>query len=308
MKEKKSLSKVFVILSVFLGVLLFLSIGVIFIGNFAFKRTRTIVEPGGGNLSFYSRRGDSTLALSPSITTMYEGSYAEYEEAENVEYEERDAKLVKTGEISVEVDDIDETVESISNIIEIYDASIMSLNDTGKGLYRNVFLSIRIEQANFESLFDEIKGLEGEFSESSISVSDVTETYIDLKARLNNHKNVEEQFLKILEKAETVEETLSVYNEVSKVRLEIERIELQLKNLETQTDYSYIYIRIHQSSEGAELEEKGWRPVGVLKDALRALVSFGQFLGSILIWLVVFSPVIALFVVPAVIIQKKRKK
>ncbi|MFA5634024.1 MAG: DUF4349 domain-containing protein, partial [Candidatus Dojkabacteria bacterium] len=105
-----------------------------------------------------------------------------------------------------------------------------------------------------------------------------------------------------------VEETLSVYNEVSKVRLEIERIELQLKNLETQTDYSYIYIRIHQSSEGAELEEKGWRPVGVLKDALRALVSFGQFLGSILIWLVVFSPVIALFVVPAVIIQKKRKK
>ena len=63
-----------------------------------------------------------------------------------------------------------------------------------------------------------------------------------------------------------------------------------------------------QSSVGSQLSDDKWEPIGILKDAGRALVGFGKFLGSGLIYVLVFSPVIAAVVIPVVIIQKKAKK
>ena len=85
-------------------------------------------------------------------------------------------------------------------------------------------------------------------------------------------------------------------------------IETQLKNLATQTDYSYIRVRISQSSTGAEIVDQGWKPLGVLKASVRLLVSFMKLVGSLLIFLLVFTPVIAIVAVPVVILKKRAKK
>ena len=114
--------------------------------------------------------------------------------------------------------------------------------------------------------------------------------------------------MSILETAKSVEDTLSVYRELNAVRLNIEMIQAQLENIGKQTEYSYIYVNISQSSTGLDVSEEAWRPLGVFKDAIRSLVSFVKFFGSALIWVVVFVPVIALVVVPVVLIQKRVKK
>ena len=78
--------------------------------------------------------------------------------------------------------------------------------------------------------------------------------------------------------------------------------------MEKQTDYSTVQITITQSSTGSSLTDEDWRPIGILKDASRALVSFAKFLGTAVIWVLVFSPVVAAVVIPVVLIQKKAKK
>ena len=288
----------------FLGITFFVGVVIVLAGNFGMRSTKTLSMYDD---NFYAQ-SDGFMGSAPERGLMYEEPYIFDEFSNQSEYETQESRLIKTGSINVEVDDIDNTLELISDIVKSYPTSIMDLNDYGRGLDRMVSLTIRVEQSKFEMLYDEIQSLEGEFYLSSISVSDVTETIVDLETRLNNYRNVEAQFLRILESAETVEDTLAVYNEINRVRLEIERIEVQLKNLETQTDYSYIYVNISQSSVGAELKDEKWRPVGVFRDALRSLVLFGQFLGSLFIWIVVFIPVILVFVVPIIIIRKKRKK
>lgn len=216
--------------------------------------------------------------------------------------------LIKTASISIAVDDIDQTVREVNILQNTYNATTMNLGDYGRGLNRRLSMTIRVEQTMFDALYRSLRKIEGESESASISVSDVTETVLDLETRLNNYRKVEAQYLDILEKAETVEDTLAVYRELNGIRLEIERVEAQLKNLETQTEYSYIYLNIFQSSAGAEITEEKWRPEGIFMDALRSLLNFAQSIGSIIIWLVVFSPVMALIILPILHLRKKAKK
>ncbi|MHC1716464.1 MAG: DUF4349 domain-containing protein [Candidatus Dojkabacteria bacterium] len=222
--------------------------------------------------------------------------------------EEESLNVIRNGYIGIAVDDIDATLESISKVQEKFDATYTSLNDTGKGKTRMVSMLIKVKETDFDKIYAELKGLEGEYLSSSISENDVTEMVKDLNARLKNYKGVETQFLEILKTAKSVEDTLAVYKELNEVRMNIETVETDLKNIGTQTDYSYISMSVSQSSAGAELTDNEWKPLGVLKDASRALVSFAKFFVSALIWFVVFIPVVALVVVPVIIIQKRSNK
>ncbi len=217
-------------------------------------------------------------------------------------------KFIRIGSISVAVDSIDETVQGVDTILEKYKGETLGMQDSGKGKERGVALTLRVKEKDFESFFQELKDLDGEYLYSTISSSDVTETVLDMEARLKNLKSVEAQYLSILKKATTVNDTLAVQRELTTVRNEIEYLESSLENMERQTDYSIVQITITQSSTGSSLTDEEWRPLGILKDASRALVDLAKFLGTAIIWVLVFSPLIAAVVIPVVIIQKRAKK
>jgi len=305
MNAKKLFKVGFIILLIIVGtILVFVSFGAaIYRSNTSgTKYTSDVIR---------SYEGYSGSSFSPSFLM---DSSSEYYAPESGYYDTsvtsapNDRSVIKTGNVTIAVDDIDDTVKKITNIKDGVRATYQSLNDYGKGISRSVSMTIKVEEPRFEELYNHIKQLEGDHISSSLNENDVTEQVTDLQARLTNYRSVENQYLRILESATNVEETLLVYKELNQVRLDIERTETQLKNLETQTKYSYIYINISQSSAGAELEDDTWRPLGVFKEALRALVELGKMVGNFVIWLVVFVPVIALVVIPIVVIQKKRKK
>lgn len=300
MKKKNVLRGVLISLGVLFG--LFLLLVIIF---FTIGSTQEYPSSPMYDSYYYSEMGTDGFVEAPTFEVREE---LDLGMTETQQSDSEDRSLIKTGRISVSVDEIDETLREVNLIKSRYGATTMNLSDYGKGLNRRVSITIRVEQSQFDFLYQSLKGMDGEFDSSSISVSDVTERVLDLEARLKNYRSVEDQYLTILEKAETVEDTLAVYQELNKVRLEIERIETQLKNLETQTEYSYIYLTVSQSSAGAEVADDQWRPEGIFREALRSLVSFLQSVGSVLIWILVFSPIIALVVLPIIHLRKRAKK
>ena len=217
-------------------------------------------------------------------------------------------KVIRIGNISISVDDIDGTVEQIDTVLTKYKGETLAMQDSGKGKLRSVVLTLRVKETDFDAFYQELKALDGEYEYSTISSNDVTDTVLDMEARLKNLKSVEAQYLAILKKATTVTDTLAVQRELTTVRSEIEYLESSLDNMEKQTDYSTVQMTITQSSTGSSLTDDEWRPFGILKDASRALVDFAKFLGTAFIWVLVFSPVIAAVVIPVVIIQKRAKK
>lgn len=216
--------------------------------------------------------------------------------------------VIKTANISMAADDMDATLTSIQAIEEEYSAETMSSQDSGKGSYRYIYVTLKVEQSKFEDMYNAIKALPGEFTYSSTGSTDVTETVEDLQARLENLQALETRLTKVLDQAESVTDILAVEKELASTRTDIETLQSQIKDLDNQTSYSYLYITISQSATGSGLSDEEWKPFGVLKDAGRALVSFAKFLGTGLIYVLVFSPVIAAVVVPVILIQKKAKK
>lgn len=302
--EKKIPKGPLLVFTILFGLLLLLGIGVVVLGYTSYGIHEEEVYP---NLDSEIREDTypQPTGLGESEETLSYGSI-DSDTVASVDLEDR--SLIKTGNISLAVEDIDATLDEIDSIESKYDAMKISLSDYGKGINREVNITIKVVDDQFGELYADLKKIEGEHESSSILVSDVTETVTDLEARLRNYRSVESQYLSILESAENVEETLAVYKELNQVRLDIERVETELKNLENQTEYSYIYMQISQSSTGAQLADDEWKPAGVFKEAARALVNFAKLIGNLLIWVIVFSPAIAVIVVPVVLLKKRAKK
>ena len=216
--------------------------------------------------------------------------------------------VIKTANISMEADDMDATLTSIQEVEDEYGAETMSSQDSGKGSSRYIYVTLKVEQSKFEDMYNAIKALPGEFTYSSTGSTDVTETVEDLQARLENLQALETRLSNVLDDAETVTDILAVEKELASTRTDIEALQSQIKDLDNQTSYSYITVYLSQSSTGTQLSDNEWRPLGILKEAGRALVGFAKFLGTGLIYVLVFSPVIAAVVVPIVLILKKAKK
>jgi hypothetical protein len=85
-------------------------------------------------------------------------------------------------------------------------------------------------------------------------------------------------------------------------------LEGRLKYLEDRADFSTISLNISQSSTGISLDEEKWEPLGVVKEAASALVSFGKGLVNVVIWVVVFSPVVLVPVGIFMVLKKKGKR
>jgi hypothetical protein len=295
MKNKKNFWIIFSVIAI-LSI-----IPLVFLFNFWIYRAKDSYENiKDGNLSGVSFGKYEMSGKEPSLLSSGR-------DMDTYSLEEDSRSVIKTGSIDISVDDIDQALEEISLVGNEYGSILTDLNDYGKGKGRGVVLTLKVEESKFQELFNSLKELDGEYEGSSINQSDVTDTVIDLEARLKNYRSVEAQLLTILESAETVEDTLAVYKELNEVRYNIERVDAELKNLSNQTEYSYIYMSISQSSTGAGVSEEEWRPVGIARDAVRALVGFGKFLGSLLIWVLVFSPVIGLVVGVVFYIKRERK-
>jgi len=167
---------------------------------------------------------------------------------------------------------------------------------------------LKIPVEKFDGVYNDIKNIDGEVIYASSFTDDVTQEYIDLESRLRNLQETEKQLVEILKTAKTVEDTLAVYEQLTSIRSQIEVLEGQIKYLDNQVDYSYITVTLRLSDVGKEITDEEWNPLGVLKTAFSSLVSFGKFLVNVLIWLVVFSPAIAIAVVIIVLIKKNIKK
>lgn len=206
-------------------------------------------------------------------------------------------KVIKNGSISILVKKAEETAESIKSIAKDLEGFVSEsrVYEVSSGV-KSGRVTIRIPADRFDEAIEKVKELAVKVENESVSASDVTEQFIDLEARLKNLRAEEEQYLEIMKRAWTVEDTLKVSQRLSAVRGQIEQIEGQLKYLSRQVDMSTISVSL--TSE-ADIEVFGirWRPLYVAKQSFRTMLTgftgyvdtmirFAFGLPVLLVWLV----------------------
>ncbi|HRX43860.1 MAG TPA: DUF4349 domain-containing protein, partial [Candidatus Dojkabacteria bacterium] len=141
----------------------------------------------------------------------------------------------------------------------------------------------------------------------NVSTLDVTEEYIDITSRLSNLKSTEVQLVKILEKAESVTDILAVQRELNTVRGEIESYEQRKRYFDTQTDYSYITVSFSLDKTGLNVAQDEWKPWGEVKAAVKSLIEVLKAFVNMIIWIVIFSPVVLIPFFVIKYLSKRRK-
>ena len=94
----------------------------------------------------------------------------------------------------------------------------------------------------------------GDVLHRNVVSEDVTAEYRDLEVQLSNMLALRARFEKLLEKAQKVEEALSIERELGRITGEIERIKGRLKLLTDLAQYSTITVTF-QPRTSAEVQE-----------------------------------------------------
>jgi hypothetical protein len=193
---------------------------------------------------------------------------------------EIDRKIIKTGRITFRVESLSETDARIAAANQKTNAFIAS-ESTADWQYRTVrTMTVRVQADQFDELVKMIGEGVATFDKKDIISQDVTEEFVDVQARLNTKKELEQRYLALLKQATKVLDMLEIERELGKVRADIESMQGRLNYLKDQVAMSTIHLSYYKEHPeglgfGSRVDEslsRGWNGV------------VNVFLGIISIW------------------------
>ena len=207
-----------------------------------------------------------------------------------------DQRVIKTGDLPVEVarGDFQKALNDSVAIADGYGGFVLSNRQEGEGADSGV-LVIRVPAGRFEEAmraFQDIGDVEGQ----NITGQDVSEEFVDLQARLRNFVAQEEVLLRLMDRSQSVSDTIRVQSQLQQTQLEIERIRGRLRFLDDQTAFST--ITVHLAEVGASPTkpgtiERAWERAGdVFLGVIASVIVGAGFLVPVAILLLVLYAVV----------------
>ena len=149
--------------------------------------------------------------------------------------------VISTASISIEVEEVQVASAEVRGIAESLGGFVEQLSSSGRNSSQQANITIRVPQGRFSTAVERLMGL-GEVQSQNQGSEDVSERFIDLKARLKSAEREEQSLLSLLERTLKVNEILTVERELNRVRSEIERLQGQLNFLERRVDLATISV------------------------------------------------------------------
>ncbi|MFC1920646.1 DUF4349 domain-containing protein [Chloroflexota bacterium] len=204
----------------------------------------------------YVDRDDSAQDYEPSTVVITESGagtkYVPGLPASDDESWDTGRMIVRTGQIIMVVNDVTITIDQITALADGSGGYVVSSRMWKSGERLAGSISIRVPAGDYASVMDMLRNLAVEVTQESSNSSDVTEEYTDLSSKLDNLEATEAQLITIMEKAETVEDILSVQSQLSKTRGEIEQTKGRMQYLERTSATSLIDVQLQESSLNIE--------------------------------------------------------
>ncbi|MGM0886773.1 MAG: DUF4349 domain-containing protein [Bacillota bacterium] len=156
-------------------------------------------------------------------------------------------KVIHQAQLELKVKNLEKAQMKIENKAAEYGGYVVESN-----VYREDeelvegTITVRVPEAHFQDFLTDSEGEASEVVGRNVTGQDVTEQYVDLKARLKSKRAVEERLLAFMKDAEKTEDLLKISSDLAVVQEEIEQLTGQMKYLENQTSYSTVTITLSQ--------------------------------------------------------------
>lgn len=255
-------------------------------------------EPAGGSAANYETAPAAASPISSQNTTV----------------PEINPKVIKTGQLELEVKQVGETIDKITAYVKQKEGFVADSGvNTGDDGVKYATMVVRLPAKYFETALVDFKLMAQSIKQETAAGQDVTEEYVDLQSRLKNLRLEEKQYQAVLKTAKTTADILQVNKYLYGVRDEIEMIEGRMRYMDNLTDLSTITLFLSEEAT-VKIPTGAWHPFIIIKEALRATVIFWQKLATAAIWIFfLFVPLLLVIwaghkIVKAIRARRKMRK
>ena len=198
-----------------------------------------------------------------------------------------DRMVVKTAELGVRAGDVRGSAEEARRVAERFGGEVLSSRVYAGSGPVSADLVLSVPSGEFEAALEELRGLGDRVTTDTVEGQDVTEEFVDLESRERNLLAAETSLLALYDRAESVEDTLTVERELTNIRGQIEEVQGRIQYLERRTATSEIILHLEPIPH-APPPQKTWSPstvatrsweasLGVLQAAATAFISAAVF-------------------------------
>jgi hypothetical protein len=171
-------------------------------------------------------------------------------------------RIVRTGTVDVEVRkrQFGPSFARLTTIATSLGGFVSSSKTFESGDVPNGTVTLRVPSDRFDELVRQVRAL-GKVRAVSSSGEDVTGQVTDIRARLKSLEAQRDQYLALLGKTGSINETLAVRDRLGQVQVEIEQLQGQLKLLDDQTAFGTLAVSVSEpglAPVGPQPEAGGW--------------------------------------------------
>src|SRR5256885_10388397 len=148
---------------------------------------------------------------------------------------------------------------------------IVGLSQSGTGDQKVASLVIRVPSDRFTDALRQLRALDAEVVSSTVDGKDVTDQFVDLKARLTAKQAEEQRYNALLARANTVDEILKIDGALATTRTQIEQLQGQVNSISTRTQFSTITVSISPAVVPVGTSASAWDPSKTVAQALATL-------------------------------------
>lgn len=212
--------------------------------------------------------------------------------------------IIRNADLTLVVQDTPARLNELNTLATEFGGYVAntSTSQAGEGALQAQVV-LRIDAAKLDAALERIRKMAVEVRTESIRGDDVTAEFVDLDAQLKNLEAAEAQLKEIMAKAEKTEDVMAVFEQLTTIRGQIEQIKGRMKYLSQSAALATVTLTLIPDVVARPVQVAGWRPEGVAKQAVEALISALQGLATLAIWFViVLLPILILIAIPIVIL------
>ena len=197
-------------------------------------------------------------------------------------------KIVKTADLAITSEDVRGEAAEAQQVAARFGGMIVSSQTyrSDNAVYADLILAVPSDR--FEDALDDLRGLGEEVTADAVSGQDVTEEYVDLQSRERNLLAAEQSLLDLYNRADDVQDALSIQGELTAIRGEIEQVQGRMQYLEKSSDTSQISLSI-QPVASPPKPPPAWDPALIVAKAWNASLAVLQSLAAAVLSTLVFG-------------------
>lgn len=253
-----------------------------------------------------------TYATDDIYMNAAEGAAEEPESAEAAaggaqmpEVQVAERKLIKNVNLNVETEAFEDLLRTVTEKTESLGGYVESSNTYNGSYYygnstRNASLTLRIPAEHLDDFLSAVAENSNVISRDE-NVTDVTLQYVDMKSHKEALVTEQERLLELLERAESVEDIITIESRLSDVRYQIESMESQLRTMDNQVSYSTVYLYIDEVARLTPVKEQ--TAIQKIRTGLaESLYNVGNGIKNFVIGFIIRIPYLAVWAVSILII------